>query len=334
MALSAGETLVFPVEEDSGVGEVRRAARRVAIDAGAGDVVAERAAIVATEAARNVVRHGGGGLVALRALEPPAAGVEILAVDRGPGIPDVAAALRDGHSTAGSPGEGLGAIRRLAQVFDVWSAPGGGAAVLAEVRVAAEAPRDPAVAALSVAHRGERVCGDAWTVVRDGERTVLAVVDGLGHGVLAHEAARAAVAAVRKAAAARPAEIVDAVHDALRSTRGAAVGVLEVRAAGAVRYAGIGNVSAALVGSARPRHLVSLPGTAGHELRRVQEFEYAWPEGALLVMHSDGIATRWDLDPYPGLASRAPALVAALLFRDFARGRDDATVLVARREGP
>jgi anti-sigma regulatory factor (Ser/Thr protein kinase) len=335
MALIAGETLLCAIEEESGVGEARRAARRVASDAGAGDVVAERAAIVATEAARNVLKHGGGGFVALRALDGPAAGVEVLAVDRGPGIADISAALRDGHSTAGSPGQGLGAIRRLAQAFDVWSVPGGGAVLLAEVRVAPETRLEPSVAALSVPHRAEPVCGDGWTVVRDGARTLLAVVDGLGHGLPAHQAARAALAAVHASAARGPADIVDAAHDALRSTRGAAVAVLEVRAGGAVRYAAVGNIAATIVVPGdKPRHLVSMPGTAGHEVRRVREFEYAWPDGALLVMHSDGIATRWDLAPYPGIAGRAPALVAAVLYRDFARGRDDATVLGARREGP
>ena len=123
--MSAGETLVVRVEEESAVGEARRAVRRVAASIGLDDLVAERAALVVTEAARNVVRHGRGGFVALRALEGAAPGIEVLAVDAGPGISDVAAALRDGHSTGGTAGQGLGAMRRLATAFDVWSAPGG-----------------------------------------------------------------------------------------------------------------------------------------------------------------------------------------------------------------
>ncbi len=339
MALTAGETLLLPITEESGVGEARRAARRIAEHAGAGAVVAERAAIIATEAARNAIRHGGGGFFALRTLDGSTPGVELLAVDGGAGIPDLGAAMRDGHSTGGTPGEGLGAIRRLATRFDLWSAPGRGTALLAEVRDAGQGhgPRaeDPAVSALSVARRGEPVCGDAWTVVRAGGRTVFAAADGLGHGAHAHEAATAAMAAVRANAARSCGEILEAAHAWLRSSRGAAVAVLEVAPGGAVRYAAIGNVSAAIVG-AETRRLVSMPGTAGHEARRIQEFAYEWPPGALLVMHTDGLVSHWTLDPYPGLASRAPGIVGAVLLRDFDRGRDrdDVTVLVARREGP
>jgi anti-sigma regulatory factor (Ser/Thr protein kinase) len=334
VALTTGETLVLRLADESGVGEARRAVRRVAIAVGLDDVVAERAALVVTEAARNVVRHGRGGFVALRALEGAPPGVEVLAVDTGPGIPDLTAALRDGHSTAGTPGQGLGAIRRLATRFDVWTAPGGGTALAAEIRAAAPAALEPAAAALSVARRGESVCGDAWLVLRDGGRAVFAVVDGLGHGAAAHEAAHVAISAMSRAFRERASEIVQVAHDALRATRGAALGVLELLPGGVARYAGLGNVSAAIVADGAVRRLVSLAGTAGHEVRRVQEFSYEWPAGGLLVMHSDGIGTQWALDRYPGLALRAPALVAAILFRDFERGRDDATVLAARRGAP
>jgi hypothetical protein len=75
--------------------------------------------------------------------------------------------------------------------------------------------------------------------------------------------------------------------------------------------------------------MVSHNGTVGHQMRRVQEFVYPWPAEALVILHSDGLATQWRL--LPGLAARDPALIAAILYRDFRRGRDDVTVLVARR---
>lgn len=333
MALSLTETLVVRLEDESGVGEARRASRRLAGDAGLAEATAERVAIVVTEAAGNAFRHGKGGFVALRLADGPPPGVEILAVDRGEGIRDVAAAMRDGHSTGGTAGHGLGAIRRLSSAFELWSAPGKGTALFAAVRDPASAARAIDAAALCVAHPGESVCGDAWVVTHAAGRTVLAVADGLGHGPLAQEASHVAVEAVRRHMALSPAEIVTLAHDALRHTRGAALAVLEVAHGGAVRFAGIGNISAALVADGVARRLVSMSGTLGHEMRRVQEFGYVWPAGALLVMHSDGLATHWDLGAYPGLASRAPALVAGVLLRDFDRGRDDVTVLAARRSG-
>jgi hypothetical protein len=63
---------------------------------------------------------------------------------------------------------------------------------------------------------------------------------------------------------------------------------------------------------------------------KLQQFQYDLLEGDLLLMHSDGLTSRWKLADYPGLSHRVPALIAAVLYRDFKRGRDDATVLVAR----
>ena len=76
--------------------------------------------------------------------------------------------------------------------------------------------------------------------------------------------------------------------------------------------------------------VVSQPGTAGHLARGIREYTYRWPSGALLVLHSDGVSTHHDLTRYPGLGQRHPALIAGVLLRDAGRGRDDATVVVAR----
>ena len=71
-------------------------------------------------------------------------------------------------------------------------------------------------------------------------------------------------------------------------------------------------------------------GTLGHEMRKLQEISESWTNADLLIMHSDGIGTRWNLDDLPGLRARDPALIAAALYRGFGRGRDDVTVLAAR----
>lgn len=333
MALTHRDTLLVPLDEESQIGEARRAARRLAGDLGLDDVVAERAAIIASEAARNVVVHGGGGAIALSPLGEPPRGLALIALDRGRGIDDVGRAMRDGHSTAGTAGEGLGAMSRVGTVFDVWSAPGKGTALVAEVWAEAPPPSHVAAGALSIAKAGERVCGDAWVVVELARRAVLGVADGLGHGPAAADAARTAVEVIRRTAEQTPRDIVGAAHAALRATRGAALAVASLDlVTGELRYAGLGNVVGAIVGAAGgDRRLVSLAGTAGHAARSIREFEYQLPDDAVLVMHSDGIATRWDLEAYPGLLARHPALVAGVLFRDHARGRDDATVLAARR---
>ncbi|MDI5943624.1 SpoIIE family protein phosphatase, partial [Micromonospora sp. DH15] len=125
---------------------------------------------------------------------------------------------------------------------------------------------------------------------------------------------------------------VQHLHRAMTHTRGAALAVAELDGqAHLLRYAGLGNIAAAVLAEGeRRRGLVSLPGIAGHQRPVVREYEYAFPAGASLVMHSDGVADRWQLDDYPSLAGRAPLVLAATVLRDAGVRRDDACVLVAR----
>lgn len=129
-----------------------------------------------------------------------------------------------------------------------------------------------------------------------------------------------------------PAEIVERAHLALRSTRGAALAVARVdRHRERVTFAGIGNIAAyTYSGVTEAQHLVSVHGTAGFQTSKIREFEYPWPNRGMLLMHSDGLGGHTSPASYPGLALRDPALIAAILYRDFVRGNDDATVVAAR----
>jgi hypothetical protein len=187
------------------------------------------------------------------------------------------------------------------------------------------------VGAVSVPHPGEEVCGDGWALVDDGDGALVLVCDGLGHGPLAAEAATLATEAFVAGTESRPAPLIDRLHEALRPTRGAAVAVAELdRRHCVVRFSGIGNIAGRLLGDGPSRALVSHHGIVGHSVHKVQEFQYPWPKEGLLVLHSDGIVTKWSLERYPGLINRHPTLVAAIIYRDFRRARDDATVVVVR----
>lgn len=336
----AYQTHVVPVADQTQVGEARRTVAAICGALRLDETAAGRVAIVVTELATNVARHGRGGHLLVRRLDQ--GGIEILALDRGPGIVDIERAVRDGYSTAGTPGKGLGAVRRMSDVFDIYSQPGKGTIVLAALRELRPSGASPAtetpsrdeldVGVVCVPAPGERVCGDAWTIVSGARGTCLVVIDGLGHGIAAHEASTLGVQICRRAAGASPGDFITRMHEGLRSTRGAAAAVAEWdERAALVRFAGVGNVSCSVIGPDGSKSLASMNGTVGFEMRRVQEFTQPLEVGSVLVMHSDGINTRWRLDQYPGLRPRHPALAAAVLYRDFLRGRDDATVVVARR---
>ncbi len=317
------------IGDESAVGEARRASVALAGAAGFDEIDAGKVAIAVTEAATNVLKHAGGGEILLRATD---AGVEMLAVDKGPGIANLQDALRDGRSSSGTAGIGLGAISRLAGTFDVYTGEGLGTALAAHFHPANYRPSPRLHAGLEIGvaqapYPGEEVCGDAWA----SSESAILIADGLGHGFQAAQAAQVAVKAFEwnRRAAAR--DVVDAIHLALRATRGAAVAVASVEPERRlVWFCGIGNISGVIVAAGNRRGLVSYNGTAGHEASRIAQLEYPLPEGALLVMHSDGISAKWDLASYPGLASRHPSLIAAILYRDFRRRTDDATVVVAR----
>jgi anti-sigma regulatory factor (Ser/Thr protein kinase) len=327
---------VFEVAESSRVGEARRAAMALARELSFADTEVAEVGIVVTEAATNLVKHARGGILLIRALEHGRhRGVEVLAVDQGKGIADIEGCLRDGCSTAGTPGTGLGAIRRLAGDFDIYSQPGSGTALVARIWPRACRPntrRDALdVGAAQAPMPGETVSGDACEVHHAPGRWVGMIADGLGHGPSAANAAQQAVRIFREHTLADSAELMQRMHLALRGTRGAAVAVAEIDVSSCgLRFTGVGNIAGSIVHDGTRRSVISHSGIVGHEMRKVQEFSYPFPKGALLLLHSDGLASHWRLDQYAGLAQRHPALIAGVLYRDHKRPRDDVTVLAVR----
>jgi anti-sigma regulatory factor (Ser/Thr protein kinase) len=330
------EQLAFTIADASGAAEARRRGVALAEHLGFGETARGNIALVITEVATNLAKHAHGGQLILQVVtDNGRRGLDVLSLDRGPGIARPEEALRDGYSTAGSPGTGLGAIARLAHTFDMHSTPGRGTTVLArlwrEPQRALPAPGALEIAGLCRPVPGEVECGDDWARASRPNGTLLLVVDGLGHGAGAAEAAARAVALFQEHRGLAPAEILERIHAGIRSTRGAAGAVIEVDLARTLaRFAGVGNIATSIVNGGVVRHLVSHSGTLGHEVRRIAEFTYPFPQGALLILHSDGLQQRWSLDAYPGLTARHPAVIAGTLYRDFRRERDDVTVVAAR----
>nr|WP_290225301.1 SpoIIE family protein phosphatase [Trichocoleus desertorum] len=331
--------IVLSVVEPSQAGEARRKAASLAIRLGFSEVDQGKVGIVVTEVANNLVKHAQEGCLLLRSLEQRGAvGLEVLSLDKGPGMMDVGRCLQDGFSTGGTSGTGLGAIQRLSDRFEIYSVPAG-TAILCQLWVDSTCPNLPAgeleLGVVCLPKQGEEVSGDAYASQMVGDRQLLMIADGLGHGPLAAQASLEAVKIFQEQAQQDSAAILTAMHGALRSTRGAAVAIAAVNLQEqTVQYVGVGNIAGRLLdpesANERSTSMVSHNGTVGFEMRKIQTFNYSWIRGGLLIMYSDGLSTKWRLDRYPGLINQHPSLIAGILYRDFNRERDDVTVLVAR----
>jgi anti-sigma regulatory factor (Ser/Thr protein kinase) len=329
------ECVAVPLSDVSSVGEARRRGVSLASLLGLAEVKSGELGIIITELARNAVIHGGGGhlIVTIQTAEGGVR-VDVVAVDRGSGIKNVVRAFEDGYSTAGTPGTGMGAIRRLSSAMDVFSNSSGTAIVASVIQGERESRSGLEIGSIVAPYPGETVCGDRVSWWQDHQRTVVMVADGLGHGPLAADAADEAGHIFQQYVKEAPGEILSRIHDALKKTRGAAVAIADISPVlGTLTYAGVGNISATAISPARSRSFVSHNGTMGHHLHRIQEFKVEWPRSSMLVMHSDGLHTRWDLSPYAGLTQRSASLIAAVLLRDYRRERDDASVVVVKEPG-
>ena len=344
MPRPARDAVSLAVVESSQVGEARRLASSLAERIGFDPTQQARVALIVTELGNNLVRHASQGeLILQRVRSDGRVGIEALAIDRGPGVINFQRCLADGFSTAGTPGTGLGTVARQADLFDVYSLVPKGTVISARVWLAARggpagtAPRPTLdLGSVCLPMAGEDRCGDAWAFeATEPGRSALIVADGLGHGPKAAEASDLAIATFRQNPTFGPAEQLAAIYPTLRPTRGAAVAVTTIdHDRRELRFAGVGNIAGTIFeNDARRQGLISHNGTVGAAMPRVQEFAHPWPDEALLVLHSDGLATSWRLDNQPLLRSREPGVIAGALYRDFNRGRDDVTVVVARNGG-
>lgn len=335
------DSLRILVEEPSAAAAVRRAARKMATEIGLDETEAEEVAIVVSEACTNLLKHVGHGEILLHTTgeeHAPFPRLELLALDRGPGMQNLEQCIKDGFSTSSTSGQGLGAIVRLSTESDFYSVPRKGTAILA--RWFSPAPKKvvsddgPAmrIGAVNIPKPGQDSCGDSWGALQSNQQVTILVADGLGHGPEANHASSEAVRVLQNYADLSPKVLLERVHLALRSTRGAAVAVARIDMdAGKLTFAGIGNISGQIYSLTQGRrHLVSVNGTSGHEGQRLREFTYDWPSDGLLVLHSDGLVSGTALEPYPGLARHDPGLIAGVLYRDCSRGNDDSTVVVVK----
>ena len=332
------DILRLPIDDESSVGEARRLICAMCRALKFTEILINKVAIIVNELGTNITKHTVGGEIFVRAIEcRDITGIEILALDKGPGIKNLNLAMKDGYSTKNTLGGGLGAIKRLSSQFDIYTNPKG-TAILSRVwldKLPKNIPeRNFEFGIISFPKDGEDVNGDGFYIEQEKGRTVILVVDGIGHGLYAAEAAFEAIRIFKKNWKGKPGKIVEEIHKGLNHTRGAVAAVAEINCEKKeVIYCGTGNIVAASVSYNGRKNMVSLDGTLGGEVRKIQEFKYSWENDFLFVIHTDGVSSRWDLNSYIGLEFKHPSIIAGIIFRDFEKKLDDATIIVGKHTG-
>ena len=324
----------IPIADDASISVARQKARAVALAQQMSVVDAERLATIASELARNQLKHATHGLIAVRAIaRGEHRGVEISAADQGDGITDPTRALEGPPHATGSLGSGLAAVREHADEVDIDVRVREGTCIRARL-FHGEVPRRREVGVYGRPYRDEPVSGDHACIFREDDRLVVGVCDGLGHGSPARSAASSAMRVFVEHQTGTPQAIIEACHRGLGPTRGvvmAVVSVAEDRAPG-LELASVGNITVQLVKPHSERRFgVSsfILGSAQRGWRPHLEAS-AIEAGEALIVFTDGIESRASIDDDFALLREHPIVIAHQLVERFARDNDDVLVLVAK----
>jgi anti-sigma regulatory factor (Ser/Thr protein kinase) len=297
--------------------------------------------IVVSELTSNLLKHAGHGdfLWRLTVISPDMSLLEMITIDAGPGIADVPRAMKDGVSTKNTLGQGLGAISRLADHFQIYSLPEWGTvchvmmnAGPAAVQTGIKPANDVEMKWLSVPKAKETYCGDGVAIKKSKDFVKVMVADGLGHGFHAHEAVQKAKEYFLQTTDMEPVDIIHGLHSAVRKTRGmvASVAVLNFRER-RWKICGVGNIATRLYGGMMFKHYMAYNGIVGLNIPgSIKETVVDAERNQQLIMCSDGIRTRWDLTKYPSVYKYDSMLLAAALYKDFSRGTDDSSIFIGK----
>lgn len=329
----------YKIEDRSYVALIKREIHQKAVAAKFHEVDTGRIDIIVSELTSNLIKHAGQGELLYRFTPNDDAPVfEILSIDRGPGMVDATNSLRDGVSTTKTIGGGLGAIQRLSTVSQVFSLRQWGTMLYSKIGPEAKIPEVPRggfdldIKTLCVPKPHEDVCGDGFRVIQTHSCIKILFGDGLGHGPHAKEAMDVAANSFCECPDNDPVEIIRSMHDRVRKTRGlvATIAIMDKKS-NTWNFVGVGNINTRLYTGIEYRNYMSYNGTIGLNIPKSMKATTVQVErNQHLVMCSDGITTRWNMNQYASIFKYDTTLLAAAIFKDFSRGNDDSSILIAK----
>lgn len=342
----------FLVKEISAIGEVRRYAAELGKKLNFPEIEITNISIIASEAANNLIKHttyGGEIILDIFHYDENHAAINLLALDKGPGISNIEECLKDGYSTTKTQGTGLGAIQRLSTNFDIHTVPGLGTALWSQIVVNFNEYKSEKIdknqflkngfwdiGAICIPVWSEELCGDGFMleIIPDKSKASCLVVDGLGHGEGAHQASTEAIKIFNNYKDMNlPIEtLFEKIHGGLRKTRGAAAAIAQLDLElNKMEYVGIGNISGILFTDIKRKSLASLNGIVGHGVKKIQSFGYPLSEDFMLCLYSDGLISHWEIEKYINLFNKSAKIIAGVLYRDYNRKKDDITIVILKK---
>jgi anti-sigma regulatory factor (Ser/Thr protein kinase)/serine/threonine protein phosphatase PrpC len=330
--------VLITVVHGSDVNEAHQRAQAMALAIGFDETAGAEVALAVRELGANLLKHTKGGTLTLTPLvDGRRVGMQVISQDRGPGIADVEQALRDGFSTAGGLGYGLGAVNRLMDEFDIVPEPGtsGGTWIACRRWLRADVhrtmPGPLTFGAASRPHPRMTENGDAFVIKYWGEGALVAVIDGLGHGPFARRAAQTARQYIESHVD-QPLDLIfRGVGRACRATRGVVMALARFDWGGTrLTFASIGNIEVRVFGSVEPMDFAIRRGIIGVNAPNPVVTQHRWQPNHVLVLHSDGVTTRWRWEDFRDLGSTSASVMAQRLLQALAKDDDDATVLVVK----
>ncbi len=316
---------------DIDVLKTRRIGREMAHSLGFDEIGISEIETALSELATNLVKHRvkNGKIIMIPLKHEGRIGIEVRSEDEGCGIKDIAMAMKEGGSTAGTLGIGLSGVKRLMDEFSIESEIGKGTTVIARKWLLKDASLMMNFSAFSKPKLGEIVSGDAYFIKRFSCYVIFSVIDVLGHGREAYDVALNVLKMLEDNYAEPLIKIIDICHKGLKYTRGAAMAMCRVDfKEKKLEHVGIGNVETRIYGTPQPIRPFFFNGTLGMVMEKYRVIEYPYTEGMTIIMFSDGISGRFDLSQQ--MLSKTPQEMAKFIFDNHARGTDDATVLVGK----
>jgi len=326
----------FTADDRSYFSLIKKEIHRKALEAGMSESKINQIDLIVAEMTSNLFKYSDDGELLLGVFANGGSPyLELISIDNGPGMINPSRMMQDGVSTSNTLGHGLGSMKRLSDVFELYSQIGWGTIVLSRVYNDPEQANVKAKVIMSpivVFKPGEKTSGDGFTFKKTDKYLKMMLADGLGHGPEANRAVNEAAAAFKVFPDYSPSETIRFIHQAIKKTRGAVINILSYDYAKRMwSTVGVGNIAVRMSGPVNFKNHMSYNGIVGHNIpNTLNDQEYAADEYNQAMLCSDGIKTRIDMARYPMMYKYDLTVLAAAIYKDHARRNDDMSVVIAK----